>query len=121
MAKKGQQFKKYTKELKLQVVIERINGESLSSLRKKYEIPSDAMIVRWVREYNEMGMLAFEDKRKYTKEEIPTKGRPKTKYNSIEEELMAVKLENEYLKKQEAARRGCTIEELGLWSSRKQN
>ncbi len=34
MAKKGQRFKKYEKELKLQVVNERINGESLSSLLK---------------------------------------------------------------------------------------
>ncbi len=120
MAKKGQKFKKYEKELKLQVVIERINGESLGRLKEKYEIPSDAMIVRWVKEYKEIGMKAFEDKRKFTKEQNPTKGRPREKYDSLEEELKAVKLENEYLKKQEALRRGCTIEELGLWSSRKQ-
>ncbi len=120
MAKKGQKFKKYADELKRQVVIERINGETLSKLRVKYEITSDAMIVRWVKEYKEMGMDAFKDKRQFTKEQIPTKGRPKEKYDSLVEELKAVKLENEYLKKQEALRRGCTIEELDLWSSRKQ-
>ncbi len=44
MAKKGQKFKKYSDELKLQVVLKRINGESLSKLKEKYEITSDAML-----------------------------------------------------------------------------
>ncbi len=65
-------------------------------------------------------MLVFEDKRRYTKEQIPTKGRPKVKFNSIEEELKAVRLENEYLKKRVAKQSGCTVEELNLWSSRNQ-
>ncbi len=114
MVKKGRKFKIYDKYLKLQVVIERANGESLRNLREKYEIPSDAMIIRWSKEYKEQGMLAFEDKRRYTKEQIPTKCRPKVKFNSIEEELKAVRLENEYLKKRVAKERGIGGMELKL-------
>ncbi len=62
MAKKGQKYKKYEKELKLQVVIERINGESLSSLKEKYEITSDTRIVRWVKEYKELQWRTYSNK-----------------------------------------------------------
>lgn len=118
MAKKGQKFNKYTKEFKLQVVQDRLKGQSLSFIMNKYNIPNNSMIVRWTKEYKEQGLIALEDKRMFTKEQIPTKGRPREKYDSIEDELKAVKLENEYLKKQEALKRGCTIEELNLYSSK---
>ncbi len=59
-------------------------------------------------------MLAFEYERRNTKEQIPTKGRPKVKFNSLEEELKAVWLVNKYLKKRVAKQRVCTVEELNF-------
>lgn len=79
MGSKGQKFKSYSRDFKLKVVIERINGALLTSLEKKYNIPNNSMIVRWTKEYKEMGMLAVDDKRKYTKKQNPGKGRPKQK------------------------------------------
>lgn len=118
MAKKGQKFNNYSKEFKLNVVEERLSGASLKYLVKKYNIPNNSMIVRWTNEYKNMGILALEDKRSFTKKQIPTKGRPKVNFDSIEQENKALRLENEYLKKQEALRKECTIEELDLWSSK---
>ncbi len=118
MAKKGQKFKTYSPELKRTVVMERLKGVSLSILCNKFNISSDGMIVRWVNDYKMLGDEAFVDKRQYIKEQIPTKGRPKTKFDSPEEENKALRLESEYLKKQEVLKRGCSVEELNLWSSK---
>ena len=99
MASKGQKFKNYTVEFKEQVVKERLEGISLNYLTSKYNIPSRAMIVRWTREFKENGVDAFVDNRgKASKENNLMKGRPKTKFNSLEEENKYLKLENEYLK-----------------------
>lgn len=120
MAKKGQKFKSYSPEFKKTVVMERLSGISLSYLCEKFDIPSDGMIVRWTNDYKIFGDDAFIDKRQYTKKQIPTKGRPKEKYDSLEEAYKASQLENEYLKKRLALIRGCMIEELNLQSSKKQ-
>lgn len=76
MTRKGRKFKNYLNEFKLKVATERVDGVSLSALQKKYNIPNDSMMVRWTKKYKEVGMIAFEDKRKFTKEQIPTKGKP---------------------------------------------
>lgn len=66
----------------------------------------------WTRKYNEKGDASFIDMRgKYNS---PLRGRPKKKFNSLEEELEYSKLQNEYLKKRMAKQLNVSVDELDL-------
>lgn len=70
MAKKGQKFKHYSKDLKLLVVQEYLSHKySLQSLARKYNISSIETILHWAQDYCKDGELAFEEK----EEELPKK------------------------------------------------
>lgn len=99
--------------------MERLVGKSIPSIAREYNIPSEAMIVSWAKKYKEHGKDGLIDRRSQTSD-VPNamKGRPKTKFNSIEEENKYLRLENEYLKKHVSQKRGCQISELNLWSSK---
>lgn len=62
----------------------------ITQILREYDISSDSVFYRWVRQYNEFGTCV--DRRgKATKNEAPTKGRPK-KYNELLEALSKAQL-----------------------------
>lgn len=94
MAIKGQTFQLYTEEFKLKAVDMYINGEgSYKSLSDYLGLRSPTQLKNWVKKFEEgkklsdqRGKLSF--------------GRPKTKFQSVEEERDYYKAQVEYLKKQ---------------------
>jgi|LGOV01.1.fsa_nt_gb transposase-like protein len=88
MAKKGQRFKKYSFELKKQVIKEYLNGVSKRELLTKYEIKNDTQIESWVRIYKKEGNKGLKSKQK---------GRPIKCVTQTE--LEQLRMENEILKK----------------------
>lgn len=92
-------YNKYSKELKLKAVDMYINeGMSAVSVARALDIKSKTQVQRWVDLYNSNGKSAF-DKETRGKATGPRKGRSKTKFNSVEEELNYLRMENEFLKK----------------------
>lgn len=89
MAKKGQRFKTYTKELKREVVrLKMEEGWSYRQLRERFGIKSDAQIASWVEKVQKED--SFEDQRgKWNKK----------RFDSPEEENAYLKAQVEYLKK----------------------
>jgi len=117
MASKGQTFKNYSKDLKLEVVRQRLNGVSLPKLSKHYQI-TDSMIINWVKKYQEYGEEGLVSQRGKKGISNILKGKSKEKFSSVEEENDYLRLENEYLKKRMSEERGVSIDSLNLWSSK---
>lgn len=115
MAKKGQTFRKYTKEEKLKV-IEYAQKTSVRESSKMYGVQTGT-ISRWQKEYNTGGLERLSDQRPKLGKN-PLKGRPKTKFNSIEEQLEHALIQNDFLKKRTAKQMGVSVDELGLPSLR---
>ncbi|MFL1471605.1 transposase [Paraclostridium bifermentans] len=90
---------RYSKELKLQAVNMYIN-EGLSYLRvaQILNIKNKTQVQRWVSLYKDKGKTAFDEETR-GKCNHAMKGRPKTQFKSIEEELKYLRMENEFLKK----------------------
>ncbi|AMA72792.1 Transposase and inactivated derivatives [Aneurinibacillus thermoaerophilus] len=96
MAKKGQKFQHYTPELKAEAVrLYEEEGMSYQAVAERLEIRSNTQVKRWVKKYR--NGEDFKDKR--GESTAWRKGRPKTKFKSVEEELAYVKAERDYLKK----------------------
>jgi transposase len=98
MAKKGQQFKRYSDDFKQKAVIKYLNGS------KSYEKAADELGIRnctqlkvWVKKWKNDESF---DTRGESGEPNPLKGRPRTKFNSLEEERDYLKAQVDYLKKQ---------------------
>ncbi|MGL4998147.1 MAG: IS3 family transposase [Cetobacterium sp.] len=90
---------KYSKEFKLEVVKKYLNGEEGSkTLAKKMGVRSNSQIKDWVKKYKILGEIAFdfETRGRFTGSR---KGRPRTKFETLEEEIKYLRMENEYLKK----------------------
>lgn len=117
MASKGQKFKSYTKEFKLEVVMQRLAGVSLPKLSQQYQV-TDSMIIQWVKNYQEHGEDGLVSKRGQKGVPNILKGKTKQSFSSPEEENAYLRLENEYLKKRMSEERGVSIESLNLWSSK---
>lgn len=101
MAKKGIKHAKYSEEFKIKVVFEYLNGEgSFRSLALKYNISAKSTVYDWVKIYEKSGIIGFkEETRGRSKTDGTRKGRPKTNFLSLEEQIKYLKMENEYLKK----------------------
>ena len=90
MANKGQKFKKYDLEFKLQVLEAYDNGSSAGYLAKKYDVPEDT-IYTWDRIRKKNGSL-----------NIVPKGRPrKIQDNNYKERYDILKKFQDFLVKQE--------------------
>lgn len=63
-----------------------------------------SMVRRWVTQYEQEGLTGLEEKR--GKASGVNVGRPRTKPMSVEDELVRLRAENEYLKKLWALQRG---------------
>lgn len=94
-AKKDQKFIRYTPELKKEAVRLRLEeGISESKIIEALGIRSETQVRAWVEKYQ--NGESFDDLRGKT---AWRKGRPKTTFLSLEEELAYVKAEVAYLKK----------------------
>lgn len=100
MASKGQKFKQWTAEEKFEIIKPYLNMEKSSHEIAKEKGINNGMIVRWVREYKELGLAGLTPKRK--------PGNPLMKYSrkkelskkeQLEYENMKLRIENEMLKK----------------------
>ena len=66
MAKKGQQFKKYTNEERIKIVQEYLNNEATPTiLSKKYEI-SIKTIWNWISKYKSKGYNLLDNRSKFS-------------------------------------------------------
>ncbi|MEW4428887.1 transposase [Paenibacillus pabuli] len=92
MAKKGQTFKRYSLDLKLEAV--RLVNEEHMSIREvatRLDIQNKSQVQVW----------AAKAKQGMSLEPVTSKrGRPTTKFSSMEEEMAYLRAEIEYLKKQ---------------------
>ncbi|RVT56095.1 IS3 family transposase [Niallia taxi] len=107
MAKKGQTFQSYSSETKLKAVIMYENGEgSYNSISEELGLRSSTQLKDWVKKYRKGE--SFHDLRGSNPSTHPFIGRPKTKFNSVEEERDYLKAQVEYLKKRlsKSTRRG---------------
>lgn len=94
----------YSKEMKLRAVSMYLN-EHIGSrvVARELGITNKTQVQHWAKLYQEKGECAFDEETR-GKSEHPRKGRPKTKFASMEEELQYLRMENEFLKKLKALR-----------------
>jgi transposase len=99
MAKKGQTFQQYTEEFKAKAVhMYEHEGMSYDAVAKALGVPSSTQIKQWVKKHRRGE--SFVDQQSASSQDNPFIGRPRTKFQSVEEERDYVKAQVEYLKKQ---------------------
>jgi transposase-like protein len=95
----------YSKELKLKAVSMYLNeGYSYRYIMKELGVKSDSQIRDWVKYFNEKGESAFDEETRGRLKGI-NKGRRKKNFNSLEEEVKFLRMENDFLKKLRALQR----------------
>ena len=109
MAKKGQKFKNYSAEYKLNVIMDmREHRFGYVETARKYDIPNYRVIQRWERIFLEEGAegLMKERRGRACAASGTKKGRPPKLDPKVEEDLIAenqrLRMEIEYLKKLDA-------------------
>ena len=109
MAKKGQKFKNYSAEYKLNVILDmREHRLGYTETARKYDIPNYRVIQRWERIFLEEGAegLMKERRGRACAASGTKKGRPPKLDPKVEEDLIAenqrLRMEIEYLKKLDA-------------------
>ena len=109
MAKKGQKFKNYSAEYKLNVIMDmREHRFGYVETARKYDIPNYRVIQRWERIFLEEGAegLMKERRGRACAASGTKKGRPPKLDSKVEEDLIAenqrLRMEIEYLKKLDA-------------------
>lgn len=100
MSKKN--YNKYPKEFKLKA-IKMYLDEGLSSYQvaSKLNINSKTQVINWVKQFRKNGENSFDIETR-GRATSGKKGRPKTKFNSLEEEVEYLRMEVEFLKKLQA-------------------
>lgn len=95
MAKKGQQFKEYTEEFKLVAVKAYLEGAaSYKTVAQRLEIRNCTQLKVWVKKWQDGE--AFDVRKGVTN---LLKGRPRTHFDTIEEERDYLRAQVDYLKK----------------------
>jgi transposase-like protein len=109
MAKKGQEYKNYSAEYKLDVIMDmREHRLGYVETARKYDIPNYRVIQRWERIFLEEGAegLMKERRGRACAASGTKKGRPPKLDQKVEEDLIAenqrLRMEIEYLKKLDA-------------------
>ena len=109
MAKKGQEYKNYSAEYKLNVIMDmREHRLGYVETARKYDIPNYRVIQRWERIFLEEGVegLMKERRGRACAASGTKKGRPPKLDPKVEEDLIAenqrLRMEIEYLKKLDA-------------------
>lgn len=99
MAKKGTKFRHYTEDFKQQAVhMYEQKMMSYAAVAKELGIPSSTPIKNWVKKFRN-GESFMNRRGKTSKKEHPFKGRPRTRFQSVEEERDYLKAQVDYLKK----------------------
>ena len=98
--------RKYSAELKLEIINRAYQGESKSRLAAEYNLPGPGTIISWMKKYEELGYNGLEGKqgRPRGRSKIMTKEEKKnTPLNNEErEELIRLRKEKEYLEMENA-------------------
>ncbi len=95
MAKKGQTFRQYTEEFKLKAVMKYVNGsKSYKQTAEELGIRNCSQLKVWVKKWK--AGEPFDTREGASN---PLKGRPRTKFKSVEEERDYLKAQVDYLKK----------------------
>ena len=98
--------RKYSAELKLEIINRAYQGESKSSLSFEYNLPGECLIISWMKKYEELGYNGLEDKqgRPRGRPKIMTKKEKKNTplTNDEREELIRLRKEKEYLEMENA-------------------
>ncbi len=94
---------RYSKEIKLNAV-KMYTEEGLSAIQiaKELELTDKGRVYKWVALYKEKGETAFDEEIR-GKMRGPGKGRPRTRFDSPEEKMKYLEMQNEILKKRLAA------------------
>ena len=93
---------KYTKEFKLKAIKMYLDeGLSYHQVALKLNIKSKTQVLNWVKQFQEKGAASFDIETR-GRATGGKKGRPKTKFNSLEEEVEYLRMEVEFLKKLQA-------------------
>ncbi|WP_242227343.1 transposase [Bacillus cereus group sp. BfR-BA-01315] len=103
MVKKRDKFQTYSDELKIQIVKSYLNGEgSQTAIVEKYKLKSRTQLMNWVRRYQETGDISdlWGNNGGNNGLKNLLKGRPRTKFDSVEEKLEYYKEQVAYLKEQ---------------------
>lgn len=89
----------WSKEDKLKIISEVMQGKSISEVSKAYDI-STGMLTNWIRSYNEHGEAALENRRKPGNPmAVYARKKELTEIERLHYENMKLKIENERLKK----------------------
>ena len=97
LIKEGKVRKTYSTEYKLPAVKRHIDyGVSYKRGAEEFRV-HEHMIIKWCKKYRNYGEESLREQRESFKG--PTKGRPRTKEMTKDEEILKLKAENEYLKK----------------------
>lgn len=99
--------RKYSKETKLKAIDMYLNQHiGANTIAKELGLSEKKRVYDWVKKYEAEGETAFdvEKRGKATKTQNGSirKGRRKTKFSSLEEEVEYLRMENEFLKKLKA-------------------
>ena len=105
--------KKYSSELKLEIIKRVFQGESKSSLAAEYNLPGAGTIVSWMKKYEELGYNGLEGKQgrprgrpnimtKEEKKNTPLTNNEREELIRLRKEKEYLEMENEYLKKLDA-------------------
>lgn len=96
MAKKGQRFNQYTEEFKLAAIQEYLKGSvSYKMVAEKLDIRNCTQLKVWVRKWLNGEVFDVRSEKTIT----PLTGRPRTTFNTVEEERDYLKAQVDYLKK----------------------
>ncbi|MED1201572.1 transposase [Heyndrickxia acidicola] len=100
MVKKGDTFQSYSEEFKLKAINMYLNKEgSYKKISDKPVIRSSTQLKNWVKKYEENQTLVDQRGRTSSPHNSPLQSRPRTRFQSAEEERDYYKAQIEYLKK----------------------
>lgn len=92
-------YKNYNKDFKLKAIKMYLDeGFSSYQVASKLNIKSKTQVINWVKQFQEKGEASFDIENR-GRATGGKKGRPKTKFKSLEEEVEYLRMEVEFLKK----------------------
>ena len=105
--------KKYSAELKLEIIKRVYKGETKTRLAAEYNLPGPGTIVSWMKKYEELGYNGLEGKQgrprgrpnimtKEEKKNTPLTNDEREEFDQLKKKLEYLEMENEVLKKLDA-------------------
>ena len=105
--------RKYSAELKLEIIKRVYKGETKTRLAAEYNLPGPGTIVLWIKKYEELGYNGLEGKQgrprgrpkimiKEDKKNTPLTNDEREEFDQLKKKLEYLEMENEVLKKLDA-------------------